>query len=77
MKIKYNAWDTEYKSPFGAIKARTTVTWRVKIDEPVDYINLWLTKAEETPVPYPMKKTDEQTYHVQVTIGTSGLYHYY
>lgn len=77
MKIEYNAWNTDYKKPFGAIKAQTTVTWTVKVDEPVDYINLWITKAEETPVPYPMKKIADHAYQVEVTIGTSGLYHYY
>ncbi len=78
MKVTYNAWDPQYKTPFGAIQANSTVTWAIKIDEQVQEATLWLTKFSEDPVAYPMNFDQESgLYRTQVKVGTPGLYNYY
>lgn len=78
IKITYDSWQKQYKTPFGAVKANNVVKWSIKADEEIQGAALWLTKSQETPVAYPMSY-DEQTqmYTTQVKVGTSGLYNYY
>lgn len=73
MKVTYDSWQKQYKTPFGAIQANTLVTWAIAIDQPVQEADLWLTKLNEDPVAYPMNYNDE----TQVRVGSSGLYNYY
>ncbi|ATO53696.1 alpha-amylase [Lactobacillus amylovorus DSM 20531] len=78
MKVTYDSWQKQYKTPFGAIQANTLVTWAIAIDQPVQEADLWLTKLNEDPVAYPMNYNDEtQKYETQVRVGSSGLYNYY
>lgn len=78
MKVTYDSWQKQYKTPFGAIQANTLVTWTIAIDQPVQEADLWLTKLNEDPVAYPMNYNDEtQKYETQVRVGSSGLYNYY
>ena len=78
MKVTYDSWQKQYKTPFGAIQANTLVTWAIVIDQPVQEADLWLTKLNEDPVAYPMNYNDEtQKYETQVRVGSSGLYNYY
>lgn len=78
MKVTYDSWQKQYKTPFGAIQANTLVTWAITIDQPVQEADLWLTKLNEDPVAYPMNYNDEtQKYETQVRVGSSGLYNYY
>lgn len=78
MNIKYDSWNLKYKKPFGAIKTNTEVTWKIEIDTPVNQVILWLTKAGEQPVAYPMNNDAKTNYYqTSVVITTSGLYHYY
>lgn len=78
MKVTYDSWQKQYKTPFGAIQANTLVTWAIAIDQPVQEADLWLTKLNEAPVAYPMNYNDEtQKYETQVRVGSSGLYNYY
>lgn len=73
MKVTYDSWQKQYKTPFGAIQANTLVTWAIAIDQPVQEADLWLTKLNEDPVAYPMNYNKE----TQVRGGSSGLYNYY
>ncbi len=74
MKVTYDSWQKQYKTPFGAIQANIfLVTWAIAIDQPVQEADLWLTKLNEDPVAYPMNYNDE----TQVRVGSSGLYNYY
>lgn len=73
MKVTYDSWQKQYKTPFGAIQANTLVTWAIAIDQPVQEADLWLTKLNEDPVAYPMNYNKE----TQVRVGSSGLYNYY
>lgn len=79
MKVTYDSWQKQYKTPFGAIQANIfLVTWAIAIDQPVQEADLWLTKLNEDPVAYPMNYNDEtQKYETQVRVGSSGLYNYY
>ena len=73
MKVTYDSWQKQYKTPFGAIQVNTLVTWAIAIDQPVQEADLWLTKLNEDPVAYPMNYNKE----TQVRVGSSGLYNYY
>lgn len=78
MKVTYDSWQKQYKTPFAAIQANTLVTWAIAIDQPVQEVDLWLTKLNEDPVAYPMNYNKEtQKYETQVRVGSSGLYNYY
>ena len=57
--ILYNAWDSLYKEPFGAVKVGHEVVWRIQIfpdeNEEIHYVNLILTKDGEEDVPYALE----------------------
>lgn len=78
MKVKFDSWDEDFKSVFGAIQAGTTVKWCLEFDQDVREVTLWLIKSGEEPVAYPMGiNTQTQRYETEVRVGTSGIYYYY
>ena len=79
----FNSRCAEYKTPFGAVPAGQTVTWRLTVPERLGYVDphLVLTKDREDPVHYRMD-FDGQTPGVnhfvfQLAPTTSGLYFYH
>lgn len=79
----FNSRCAEYKTPFGAVPAGQTVTWRLTVPERLGYVDphLVLTKDREDPVHYRMN-FDGQTPGVnhfvfQLAPTTSGLYFYH
>ena len=81
--IFFNSRCAEYKTPFGAVPAGQTVTWRLTVPERLGYVDphLVLTKDREDPVHYRMN-FDGQTPGVnhfvfQLAPTTSGLYFYH
>ena len=54
--IFFNSRCAEYKTPFGAVPAGQTVTWRLTVPERLGYVDphLVLTKDREDPVHYRM-----------------------
>ena len=52
----FNSRCAEYKTPFGAVPAGQTVTWRLTVPERLGYVDphLVLTKDREDPVHYRM-----------------------
>ena len=79
----FNSRCAEYKTPFGAVPAGQTVTWRLTVPEKLGYVDphLVLTKDREDPVHYRMN-FDGQTPGVnhfvfQLAPTTSGLYFYH
>mgnify|MGYP000492426747 CR=1 FL=1 len=81
--IFFNSRCAEYKTPFGAVPAGPTVTWRLTVPERLGYVDphLVLTKDREDPVHYRMN-FDGQTPGVnhfvfQLAPTTSGLYFYH
>ena len=79
----FNSRCAEYKTPFGAVPAGQTVTWRLTVPERLGYVDphLVLTKDREDSVHYRMD-FDGQTPGVnhfvfQLAPTTSGLYFYH
>lgn len=79
----FNSRCAEYKTPFGAVPAGQTVTWRLTVPERLGYVDphLVLTKDREDHVHYRMN-FDGQTPGVnhfvfQLAPTTSGLYFYH
>ena len=79
----FNSRCAECKTPFGAVPAGQTVTWRLTVPERLGYVDphLVLTKDREDPVHYRMN-FDGQTPGVnhfvfQLAPTTSGLYFYH
>ena len=80
--ILYNAWDSLYKEPFGAVKIGHEVVWRLQVfsdeNEEIHYVNLILTKDGEEDVPYALENLNHDgLYQVKLQIGTAGLYFYH
>ncbi|MGU9993280.1 glycoside hydrolase family 13 protein [Ligilactobacillus salivarius] len=80
--ILYNAWDSLYKEPFGAVKIEHEVVWRLQVfsdeNEEIHYVNLILTKDGEEDVPYALENLNHDgLYQVKLQIGTAGLYFYH
>ena len=71
--ILYNAWDSLYKEPFGAVKIGHEVVWRIQIfpdeNEEIHYVNLILTKDGEEDVPYALENLNHDgLYQVKLQI---------
>lgn len=79
-QIHYNAWQLEFKRPFGALQAGNNVQFSVKVDcQSVTQVAVGVTKLDENTVFYPLTqdKNEPGRYTGEIKITTSGLYHYY
>lgn len=80
MQIHYNAWQLEFKRPFGALQAGNNVQFSVKVDcQSVTQVAVGVTKLDENTVFYPLTQDENEPgrYTGEIKITTSGLYHYY
>lgn len=79
-QIHYNAWQLEFKRPFGALQAGNNVQFSVKVDcQSVTQVAVGVTKLDENTVFYPLTQDENEPgrYTGEIKITTSGLYHYY
>ena len=79
-QIHYNAWQLEFKRPFGALQAGNNVQFSVKVDcQSVTQVAVGVTKLDENTVFYPLIQDENEPgrYTGEIKITTSGLYHYY
>lgn len=79
-QIHYNAWQLEFKRPFGALQAGNNVQFSVKVDcQSVTQVAVGVTKLDENTVFYPLTQDENEPgrYTSEIKITTSGLYHYY
>ncbi len=79
-QIHYNAWQLEFKRPFGALQAGNNVQFSVKVDcQSVTQVAVGVTKLDENTVFYPLTQDEDEPgrYTGEIKITTSGLYHYY
>ncbi|MDF9444837.1 glycoside hydrolase family 13 protein, partial [Limosilactobacillus mucosae] len=79
-QIHYNAWQLEFKQPFGALQAGNNVQFSVRVDcQNVTQVAVGVTKLDENTVFYPLTqdKDESDKYTGEIKITTSGLYHYY
>lgn len=79
-QIHYNAWQADYKQPFGALQVGNDVSFTLKVDcQDVTQVAVGITKLDENTVFYPLDVVENvsATYSGKVKITTSGLYHYY
>ncbi|MEO5286304.1 glycoside hydrolase family 13 protein [Limosilactobacillus allomucosae] len=79
-QIHYNAWQLEFKQPFGALQAGNNVQFSVKVDcQNVTQVAIGVTKLDENTVFYPLTQDENEPgkYTGEIKITTSGLYHYY
>lgn len=80
MQIHYNAWQLEFKRPFGALQVGNNVQFSVKVDcQSVTQVAVGVTKLDENTVFYPLTQDENEPgrYTGEIKITTSGLYHYY
>ena len=79
-QIHYNAWQLEFKQPFGALQAGNNVQFSVRVDcQSVTQVAVGVTKLDENTVFYPLIQDENEPgrYTGEIKITTSGLYHYY
>lgn len=79
-QIHYNAWQLEFKQPFGALQAGNNVQFSVRVDcQNVTQVAVGVTKLDENTVFYPLTQDEDESdkYTGEIKITTSGLYHYY
>lgn len=79
-QIHYNAWQLEFKQPFGALQAGNNVQFSVRVDcQSVTQVAVGVTKLDENTVFYPLTQDENEPgrYTGEIKITTSGLYHYY
>ncbi len=70
--IKFDAWDTQYKTPFGAVCCGTSVTFRILADECVQ-----VSLCTDTLGSFEMDKQPDGYFKKTITPVESGLLYYW